>query len=121
MLARCPNCRAMVSTRSARCSQCHGRLRRPGADTAGRVFAWTFAAFNALMLAWIAFYMMTGRTTLRTPSIEGDAAGTPVGGEMGIGFLLMLWALGVLILGLCAMFNFAHRATHHHHSDRALR
>lgn len=84
---------------------------------AGKVFAWSFAAFNALMFAWIAFYMMTGRTTLRTPEIEGDTAGTPVGGEMGLGFIMMLWVLGLLILGLCAMFNFAHRSPHHNNDS----
>ncbi len=109
MLARCPNCGATVSNRSDYCPQCHGRLRAPRRDTANTVFGWTFAAFNALMIVWIGFYLLTGRTTLRTAEIEGDMAGTPVAGGMGIGFLLLLWVLGLLILGLCAMFNFAHR------------
>ena len=112
MLAQCPNCGATVSTRSAQCPQCHGRLRPPDRDAGGRVFGWAFAAFNGLMLAWIAFYIMTGRTTLRTVDIEGDLAGTPVGGGLGIGFLLVLWGLGLVVLGLCALFNFSHRATH---------
>lgn len=122
MLARCPNCGATVSSRSIYCPQCHGRLQGPRKDAASLVFAWAFVAFNALMVAWISFYLITGRTTLRTVGIEGQAAGTPVPGELGVGFLLLLWVLGLLILGLCAMFNFAHRATdekrHHHHVTR---
>lgn len=122
MLARCPNCGATVSTRSTHCPQCHGRLRRPRKDAANLVFAWTFVAFNALMIVWITFYMITGRTTLRTAQIEGEAAATPIPGEMGVGFLLLLWMLGLLILGLCAMFNIAHRSTdekrQHHHVTR---
>ena len=74
------------------------------------------------MIVWITFYMITGRTTLRTAQIEGEAAATPIPGEMGVGFLLLLWMLGLLILGLCAMFNIAHRSTdqkhQHHHVTR---
>lgn len=114
MLTRCPNCGATVSTRSDECPQCHGRLHAPRKDVANRVFAWTFAAFNALMMVWIGFYMLTGRATLRPTQMAGMSAP----GELGIGFLLLLWMLGLLILGLCAMFNFAHRSAADHAEHR---
>lgn len=121
MLTQCPNCGATVSTRSVHCPDCHGRLLAPRKDAANIVFAWSFVAFNALMAAWIGFYMLTGRTTLRTANIEGDMAGTPVSGGMGVGFLLLLWVLGLLILGLCAMFSIAHRSGQEHPERRPIR
>lgn len=111
MLAQCPNCRATISTRSIRCPECHGPLRNVEHQAAAKVFWWTFAAFNLLMALWVAFYLLTGRVTLHRPADiqqAGDAAGTPVAGNLGLGFLFMLWMAGVLILGLCAAFSLAH-------------
>lgn len=112
MIARCPNCNTTISTRSTHCPECRGRLRLPGHDMARAVFAMTFVAFNGLMLAWVGFYMTTGRISLRTADIEatGDMAGAPVAGGAGLGFLLILWLAGLLVLGLCAAFNLAHRS-----------
>lgn len=121
MIARCPNCSATISNRSIRCPDCHGPLRQPGRDASRVVFLWSFAAFNALMIAWLSFYLLTGRLTVRIPRIEGDMAGAPLGGGAGLGFLLLLWFLGILILGICAAFNRAHRSGHETVQRRMIR
>lgn len=112
MFVECPNCHARVSTRALFCPDCHGRLRPPPRDLAAPVFRWSFIIFNVLMVCWTAFYAVTGRTTLKAPEIPTDsgldpaaAAGTPIAGEMGLGFLVMLWALGFIVLGICAAFT----------------
>ena len=111
MLAKCPNCSATISARSTQCPQCHGQLRLPSRRASNAVFAWTFAAFNGLMLAWLAFYFATGRTTVEAVRIEqGAMTGAPMGGQLGVGFLMLLWFLGLLILGMCALFNLVHQS-----------
>ena len=110
MIAQCPNCHAKVSTRSINCPECHGPLRQPGRESTASVFKWTFVVFNVLMGLWIAFYLTTGRLTIRKADIEpvGDAVGTPIGGSLGLGFLVSLWLVGGIILGLCAAFSLVH-------------
>ena len=112
VFVECPNCHARVSTRAIFCPECHGRLRQPPRDLAAPVFRWSFVIFNIVMVCWTAFYAVTGRTSLRDSAIAADpgpdpaaATGTPVPGEMGLGFLVMLWALGFLVLGVCAAFT----------------
>lgn len=111
MFVECPNCRTRVSTRAVTCPECHGPLRAPPRDLAAPVFRWSFIVFNVVMICWTLFYAATGRTTLRPPEIVVDAGedalavtGTPIAGGMGVGFLLVLWGLGFVILGLCAAF-----------------
>jgi hypothetical protein len=76
------------------------------------VFIWAFVVFNVLMIGWLAIYLVTGRTGLLAPSIlraslsGGDAAGTPVGGAFGLGYLVTLWIWGTVVLGLFAIPSF---------------
>lgn len=109
MFIECPNCRGSVSTRSTRCPRCNGPMRAAPRDLTAPVFRWSFILFNALMVVWTGFYLVTGRTSIRPPAINDTdglvAAGSPLPGEMGLGFLLVLWALGFIVLGLCAIFN----------------
>lgn len=123
MLAQCPNCHTKISSRSIQCPECHGPLKQKGRDASRIVFVWTFVLFNVLMLLWLAFYLTTGRLTFYAPRIDefGGAAVAPVAGGMGIGFLCLLWLIGLLILGICAAFNFAHQASKQPARKRAVR
>lgn len=102
-----------ISSDSIACPACHGPLRRKQKDMARPVFVWAFIAFNALMIAWLIFYLVTGKTGLLSPRIlsaslrGGDAAGTPVGGNFGLGYLITLWIWGTVVLGLFALPTFA--------------
>lgn len=109
MYSQCPNCRATVSNRNYDCPGCGGPLRKAPREMAGPVFRWSFVVFNALMTGWFAFYLLTGRTSLRPPAIDGRiesdlvAVGAPVAGEAGLVFLGLLWAMGFIVLGLSAL------------------
>lgn len=112
MLAECPNCRSKISPQSTVCPGCHAPLRQPPRDVARPVLVWAFVAFNTLMIGWLAFYLVAGKTDLLAPRIlsaalgGGDAAGTPVGGGFGVGYLIMLWIWGTIVLGLFALPSF---------------
>ncbi|WP_196258252.1 hypothetical protein [Pelagibacterium limicola] len=108
MTSECPNCRAVISGQSTICPGCHAPLFQPSHDPARPVFVWAFAVFNVLMAGWVVFYLLTGRTSVMAPRIlnasfgGGDAAGVPVGGNFGLGYLVVLWIWGTVVLGLFA-------------------
>lgn len=116
-----------ISTESLVCPGCHAPLRQPPRDMARPVFVWAFIAFNILMAGWLAFYLITGKTGLLAPRIlsaalgGGDAAGTPLGGNFGLGYLVTLWIWGTVVLGLFALPTFANMRKRHpgsHETDR---
>lgn len=112
MLSECPNCRCKISPQNTVCPGCHAPLRQAPRDAARPVFLWAFIAFNILMIGWLAFYILAGKTGLLAPRIlsatlgGGDAAGTPVGGGFGVGYLVTLWIWGTIVLGLFAIPSF---------------
>ncbi len=111
MLTNCPNCDAVVTTRTVECPGCRGPLRQRPVDASRAVLLWCFLAFNVFMAGWTAFYSVTGRVTLRAPSVhepELAVAGLPLGGNLGLGFIIGLWLLGLLLLGICASFSHFH-------------
>lgn len=81
------------------------------------IFLWAFIAFNVLMIGWLAFYLLTGKMGLLAPRVGtspggGDAAGTPVGGGFGVGYLVTLWIWGTIVLGLFAIPSFRRMKKH---------
>lgn len=102
-----------ISSDSFACPACHAPLRRAPRDVTRPVFVWAFAAFNILMAGWLVYYLVTGKSGLLAPRIlsaslrGGDAAGTPLGGGFGLGYLIMLWIWGTLVLGLFALPSLA--------------
>jgi hypothetical protein len=67
----------------------------------GWVFLLLFFAFNLLMLAWLITYW----SGLASITVASDAAriGKTIGGTIGSTFLLFVWGLGDVILGLFAI------------------
>jgi hypothetical protein len=69
----------------------------------GWLFLLLFLAFNLLMIAWLASYWsLLAQTTELT---EAARVGKTIGGTIGSGALLLLWAMGSVILGLLAILT----------------
>lgn len=71
----------------------------------GKVIKWIFIAFNILMLIWIIAGMVGAGQVSETAVNDAERAGAAIGATLGIGMLLVLWAIGDLILGLFVLFT----------------
>jgi hypothetical protein len=69
----------------------------------GWVFLLLFIAFNLLMLAWLIGYWST-LSEMKTGS-DAEAAGRAIGGTIGSGMLISLWAFGDIILGIIVLLS----------------
>ena len=69
----------------------------------GWIFLLLFIAFNLLMLAWlVGYWSMLGGMQ---PGSDAEEAGRAIGGAIGSGMLLTVWALGDIILGLFVLLS----------------
>lgn len=68
----------------------------------GWMFLLLFLGFNALMAAWVVGYWALLGEGINS-SDAAIAAGTAIGGTIGTGMLLVLWALGSVITGVLAL------------------
>jgi hypothetical protein len=68
---------------------------------AGKMIKWAFIGFNFLMVVWVilGFYSVS---KIQTHSVV-EQIGTGIGAAVGFTFVLMLWALGDLILGVLVL------------------
>jgi hypothetical protein len=71
----------------------------------GKVIKWIFIAFNILMLIWIISGMVGAGQVSETAVNDAERAGAAIGATLGIGILLVLWAIGDLILGIFVLFT----------------
>ncbi|MFG1418919.1 hypothetical protein V5F38_12205 [Xanthobacter sp. V0B-10] len=67
----------------------------------GWIFLLIFLLFNAVMVLWLISYL--GSLSEVTAVSEAEKAGRAIGGTIGAGFLLVVWALGAVITGLLAI------------------
>lgn len=75
-----------------------------------RVFTWIILAFNLIMLIWAITGASTGKSC---KGLTGDAltncqAGN-VGTGIGVGLIILLWALGDVILGVVWLVTKPHK------------
>lgn len=104
-LVACPECSHQVSDSALKCSQCGKQLRKPKRSFMGKLFKWSFILFNILMVIWMFGYMGVIGEGMDSAADEYESAGTAIGGTIGIGILLFLWALGDIILGMFVLFT----------------
>ncbi len=100
----CPECQQSVSDSAFKCPNCGVQLRKPKRGFMGKLFKWSFIAFNILMALWVA-----GGTSAATKGYDtmssAEQAGTAIGAGIGITLLLGLWVIGDIILGLFVLFT----------------
>lgn len=78
----------------------------------GWVIAVLFWGFNALMVAWLISYLGLIGDHLGDSADEATQAGTVIGGAIGSGFLLFIWFIGDIILGIMMFFTRGHLETY---------
>ncbi len=103
-MVACPECQTQISDKAFKCPSCGAQIRKPKRSFMGKLFKWTFVAFNALMLVWL----VTGfsQSSQKMTSLTGaEQAGAVVGTGIGIALILGIWAIGDLILGLFVLFT----------------
>ncbi len=69
----------------------------------GWVFLLMFIAFNLLMVLWIGSYWST--LAERVATSDAEQVGKAIGGTIGTGMLLTLWAIGDIILGIFVLLS----------------
>jgi small-conductance mechanosensitive channel len=92
----CPECTTEVSDAAKDCPSCGVQLRKPTRSFMGKIIKWLFIAFNLLMILWVwSAGSLTGE-------MEGASA---VGGVIGTGLIIGLWAIGDVIIGLLVLLT----------------
>jgi hypothetical protein len=69
----------------------------------GWLFLLAFIGFNLLMIAWLVQYWST--LSQMTATSDAEKVGAAIGGTLGSGMILTLWALGDVILGIIVLLT----------------
>lgn len=71
----------------------------------GKLIKWLFIGFNVLMLIWmVSSCVAVGDVSSRAVN-DAERAGAAIGTGLGMMFLLVVWGLGDVILGLFVLFT----------------
>lgn len=101
----CPSCGAQVSRAASSCPTCGHPLRKPRRGFFGSLFKGLFIVFNGAMVIWLVGYMISIGELLDSTTSDAEQAGAAVGGTLGVGLLVLFWALGSVILGLLTIIT----------------
>jgi hypothetical protein len=71
----------------------------------GHVVKWIFILFNVLMAVWLVAGMAGVGEVADRAANDAERAGAAVGGAIGLGVLLFIWAAGSFILGLLTVLS----------------
>lgn len=84
-----------------------GVVRREVSDRTifGKFVKWTFVAFNILMIFWLIAGFNVASETMQDTVNDAEKAGAAIGSTIGMGMIVILWALGDIILGMFVLFT----------------
>lgn len=100
----CPSCDGAVSPRAFDCPHCGHPLRKPRRGVFGTLAKWSLILWNVLMIAWLVGTSGEVSTQMDGASaMERDAMA--VGAGLGVAFILFVWALGTVVLGLATLLT----------------
>jgi hypothetical protein len=75
-----------------------------------RVFTWVILAFNLVMLIWTITGATTGHSCKgRVGNALTDCQAGQAGTAIGVGLIILIWALGDIILGVLWLITRPHR------------
>lgn len=100
-LVNCPTCQNLVSKSALSCPSCGEILQKPKRSVFGKVVLWIFWLFNILIVAWI---WMIGKSTTEN-FMEVSEAERFLYGVAGITFVIIIWLIGAIILGIMALLT----------------
>lgn len=104
-LIDCRECGAQVSDSAFKCPQCAFQLRKPKRSIMGKLFKWVFILFNIFMAIWLFSALAGVGDAASTATTDAEKAGAAIGATLGLGFLLGIWVIGDIILGLLVLFT----------------
>lgn len=96
----CAACDHAISIQAYDCPKCGHPLRKPTRGFFGWLFKWTLIAFNVIMVLWLFAYWSSISDMMGAGTSDAEQAGAAIGATMGTAFLLVIWVLGDIILGL---------------------
>lgn len=108
-LVQCPECPAQVSAAAAACPQCGHPIRPPSRSGIGKTAVALLWAFHILLLLWLVVYGLPPfiEAVQTTSQIERRVLSNQV--AYVLGNILVVWAIGLVILGPFAYFTRARR------------
>jgi hypothetical protein len=71
----------------------------------GKFVKWIFIEFNVLMLLWAIVGINATSEVSSTAINDAERAGAAIGATIGMGLVIMLWALGDIILGIFVLLT----------------
>lgn len=71
----------------------------------GKIVKWVFIIFNLLMLIWLVSSCAAVGDISSNASNDAERAGAALGAGLGVTFLLFVWGVGDVILGLFVLFT----------------
>jgi hypothetical protein len=71
----------------------------------GKVVKWVFILFNVLMLIWLVSACAAVGDISANAVNDAERAGAAIGAGIGMTFLLFVWGVGDLVLGLFVLFT----------------
>lgn len=84
-----------------------GVVRREVSDrtTFGKLVKWIFIGFNVFMVVWLIAGFGAASDSMQNTVNEAERAGAAIGTTIGMGMIIVLWALGDIILGMFVLFT----------------
>ena len=79
--------------------------RRGPRSLFGKLVKFIFIAFNILMVLWMFAGVDSATEDYSTLGSDAEKAGAAIGTGLGVMFLLFIWGVGDLILGLMVLFT----------------
>ena len=104
-LINCPECSHSVSDKALDCPSCGARLRKPKRGFFGKIFKWLFILFNLFMLIMTFKSCGSASEIIASSQNEYEQAGATLGSTLGLGMVIIFWALVDVILGLFVLFT----------------
>lgn len=71
----------------------------------GKLVKWAFIGFNVLMLIWMVSSCFAVSDVASNAVNDAERTGAAIGAGLGMTFLLLIWGLGDIILGLFVLFT----------------
>lgn len=104
-MIKCKECGADVSDAAKTCPSCGVQIRKPKRGAFGQLAKWTFILFNLFMIYAVFSGLVNVGSEYDAGMSEAEQAGFAAGTTVGLGLLLMLWALGDVVLGMLVLFT----------------
>lgn len=103
-IIECPSCQHKVSTTAPSCPSCGAILRKAKRGVFGKIVIFSFWGFNILMALFIWAGMQVASEGQAGLS-GSEAAGAAIGAGIGFTFIVFVWLIGVVILGIMALLT----------------